>query len=66
MGGINQCFRIIKAWNIFLQRNEISLFSVGSFFSHSAEKIREGYHSMFQKFSGMEKLYAEGDIAILC
>ena len=49
-----------------MRKKEISLFSVGIFFSHSAEKIREGYHSMFQKFSGMEKLYAEGDIAILC
>ena len=59
VGGINQCFRIIKAWKIFLQEKEISLLSVGNFFSHSAEKFREGNHSMFQKFSGMEYFSAE-------
>ena len=60
VGGINQCFRIIKAWKIFPQKKELSLFSVGTFFSQSAEKLREGNHSMFRKNSGMEKLYAEG------
>ena len=65
--GIIQCFRNMRAWNIFLQKKDISLFSVGIFFSHSAEKFREGNHSMFQKFSGMEKFYAEGgDISIIC
>ena len=67
LGGINQCFRIIKAWKIFLQKKEISLFSVGTFFSHSAEKYSKGNHSMFQNYSGMEKFYAEeGDITIFC
>ena len=66
VGGINQCFRIIKAWKIFLQEKEISLFSVGNFFSHSAEKFREGNHSMFQKYAGMEYFSAEeGHINIL-
>ena len=57
-GGFIQCSRNIGAWKIFLQRKEISLFSVGTFFSHSAEKFREGNHSTFQKFSGIEKVYA--------
>ena len=65
--GIIQCFRNMRAWNIFLQKKDISIFSVGIFFSHSAEKFREGNHSMFQKISGMEKFYAEGgDISIIC
>ena len=49
-----------------MRKKEISPFSVGNFFSHRAEKFREGNHSLFQIFSGMEKLYAEGDIALLC
>ena len=32
VGGINQCFRNISAWKVFLQKKEISLFSVGTFF----------------------------------
>ena len=56
--GIIQCFRIIQAWKNFMQKKEISLFSVGTFFSHSAEKFREGNHSTFQKYSGIEKVYA--------
>ena len=67
MGGINQCFRIIKAWNIFLQEKEISLFSVGNFFSHSAKKFREVNHSKFQKNSGLKNFSAEeGYITIFC
>ena len=61
VGGINQCFSIFKAWKIFLQKKEISLFSVGNFFSHGAENFREGNHSSFQKNSGMEEAYAEGE-----
>ena len=33
-----------------MQKKEISLFSVGTFFSHSVEKFRGGNHSMFQKY----------------
>ena len=63
--GIIQCYRNFTAWNIILQKKDISLVSVGIFFSHSAEKFREGNHSMFQKYSGMENFYAEeGDITI--
>ena len=48
-------------------QKEISLFSVGTFISHSSEKFREGNPSMFQKSSVMEKAYAEeGDITISC
>ena len=57
--GIIQCFRNFTAWNTFLQKKDISLVSV-EFFSHSDEKFREGNHSMFQKNSGMEEIYAEG------
>ena len=35
-----------------------------NFFSHSAEKLREGNHSMFQKNSRMEETYAEGGISL--
>ena len=48
-----------------MQKKGISLFLVEIFFYHSAEKFRGWNHSMFQKYSGMEKFYAEdGDITI--
>ena len=66
VGGSIQCFRNTSEWKNFPQKKEISLLSVGKFFSHSAENFREGNHSMCQKNCGMEKLYAEGgDITIL-
>ena len=49
VGGTIQCFRKIQAWKHFMQKEEISLFSVATFFSHSAEKFGEGNHSTFQK-----------------
>ena len=64
LGGINQCFRIIKAWKIFLQKKEISLFSVGNFFSHSAEKFCGGNRSRFQKFLGMENFMQKMGISL--
>ena len=36
VGGIIQGFRNMRAWKNFMQKG-ISLFSVGTFFSHSAE-----------------------------
>ena len=48
----------------FLQKNEISLFSVGIFFSHSAEKFCEGNHSMFQINSGMENFMQKKEISL--
>ena len=56
--GIIQYFRNFRAWKNFMQKG-ISLFSVGTFFSHSAKKYREGNHSMFQKYAGMEYFSAE-------
>ena len=53
-GGIIQCYRNIRAWNIFMQK-EISLISVGTFFSHSAEKFCKGNHSISQNSSVVEK-----------
>ena len=67
LGRIIKRFRNFRAWKIFLQKKEISIFSVATFFSHSAENYSEGNHSMFQNSSGMEKFYAEeGDITIFC
>ena len=43
-----------------MRKKEISLLSVGSFFSHSAEKIREGYHSMFQNFRAWKNFMQKG------
>ena len=40
VGGSIQCFRKNRAWEIFRQKKDVSLFSVGTFFSHSADKIR--------------------------
>ena len=60
-------FRNVPAWKVFMQKKGISPFSVGTFFSYRAEKFREGNHSVFQKYSGMEKFYAEeGDIIFFC
>ena len=42
----------------------MSLFSVGIFFSHSAEKFREGNHSMFQINSGMENFMQKMEISL--
>ena len=49
-------FQINSGMENFMQKKEISLFSVGKFFSQSAEKFREGNHSTFQKYSGIEKI----------
>ena len=40
VNGIIQCVRKIRAWKNFMQKEGISLFSVGTFFSHSADKFR--------------------------
>ena len=58
VGGTIQCFRNIQAWKHLMQEEEISLFSVAIFFSHSAEKFGEGNHSTFQKYSVIEKFFA--------
>ena len=41
-----------------MQKEEISLFSVVTFFSHSAEKFRGGNRLTFQKYSGIENFCA--------
>ena len=40
VGGVILCFRKNQAWKKFLQMKAISLISVETFFSHSAEKYR--------------------------
>ena len=40
VGAIVQGFRNMRAWKNFMRKKEISLFSVGTFFSHIAEKFR--------------------------
>ena len=60
LGRIIKRFRNFRAWKIFLQKKEISLLSVSTFFPRSAEKFHEGKHSTFQKHSGIEKFYAKG------
>ena len=67
LGRIFKRFRNFRAWKIFLQKKEISLFSVSNFFPRSAETFHEGKHSTFQKHSGIEKFYAkEGVITFFC
>ena len=41
-----------------MKKKEISLFSVGIFFPHSAEEFRGRKYSIFHKNSGKEKFYA--------
>ena len=56
--GNHSMFQIKSGMENFMQKKEISLFSVGTFFSHSAEEFREGNHSTFQKYSGIENFCA--------
>ena len=42
-----------------MQKEGISLFSAGTFFSHSGEIIRGRNYSMFQQKPGMGNFYAE-------
>ena len=62
--GNHSMFQINSGMENFMQKMEISLFSVGTFFSHSAEKFREGNHSMFQINSGMENFMQKMEISL--
>ena len=52
--------------NFYAEEGDLTIFCWNFFFLTVLIKFREGNHSRFQNYSGMEKVYAEGDITFLC